>query len=570
MKVNAKNIVVALFDQKLDYISTKPSNAERNKWRPATAILSAKGSPDVINGYILITESTRQHAATRLKPLLNAQISARISKHIPYQDAANKILSQLQDSIEIKPVDYTNIWDIKACKDSLTPILKEIIERYSQEGCTKLNLIISLLGNTAAAKTALYLCAKWLEQQHGGRVVTVRIVKSLNTITASAPPTLWVGTDISSAPNGLLRQGVNTAHPYYAPALDELERVIHTFRNARILITGPTGAGKTELANLIISYMQALHGDIKDSSISVQNVAAISPTLIESELFGHEAGAFTDAKEQHRGIFERSNNGIVFLDEIGELPKHLQAKLLTVLDGTAFTRVGGSEKIESRFLLICGTNKDLRKECNDGNFRTDLFERLNTWHIDVPPLRERPEEDLKRSLQREMGEWNSTKKPQVRFDHGAKDAFLGKAKHYPWNGNFRELHATFMHLALFAKNGLITKQAIEDEFNNKANSNKTESVSTQDDAQIPCIKSSISDSSYNLIDMASLACALDACHKCKTAKEAGEILFSARLDAARKKGTEFNGASSLQRMFAAFGLKAHFRHGAFSIGNLNT
>lgn len=354
---------------------------------------------------------------------------------------------------------------------------------------------------------------------------------------------------------------MGTQHPIYAPALDQLERVIHTFRYAKILITGPTGAGKSELGRLIKAYMQALHKDVTGTNCIHQNVVAINPNLIESELFGHEKGSFSGAVKQHKGIFERADNGIVFLDEIGELPLHLQAKLLTLLDGSPFTRLGGEEEVTSRFLLLCGTNRDLRKECAEGNFRKDLYERLNTWHIDVPALKDRPD-DIERALQRELGEWKTMHKNEVMFAHGARKAFLNKARQCAWEGNFREFHATFLHLALFAGKDGITEQAIEDEFKSKASHDQSETplfVQTSSD------KSNSSESVYDLAEMARLACALDVCHKCKTATEAGERLFAARAESARRKQTGFNGASSLQRIFAQFGLEAHFKNGIFSV-----
>ena len=206
----------------------------------------------------------------------------------------------------------------------------------------------------------------------------------------------------------------------------------------------------------------------------------------------------------------------------------------------------------------------MRKECAEGNFRKDLYERLNAWHIDVPALKDRPD-DFERALQRELEEWKTAHKIEVMPSKSMRKVFLDKAKKCAWEGNFREFHATFLHLALFAGKGGITEQAIEEEFKRKASHDQNGIPSS---VQTPSDKSNSSESVYDLAEMARLACALDVCRKCKTATEAGELLFAARAESARKKQTGFNGASSLQRIFAQFGLEAHFKNGTFSVSSV--
>lgn len=565
-----KNVVIALFDPQLDHIPQCASAKELAKWRPATALLSGKLLP-IVSKYILITPKEHRAAAGRLVPLLEAGIRNIFHDKIRVKDRGkvNSLMSGIENAVQICEIKYDNIWDIKSCSQNLEPILSAAIpigghvakttKTGTDNAIKKPKVIISLLGSTTAARTALYLTAKRLERE-SDRFQLI-LVKRLDYGKPTSSTRLWAGADISSSSNGLLRQGVGTQHPTYATALDQLERVIHTFRDAKILITGPTGAGKSELARLIIDYMQALHSDITPKNCIVQNVAAIAPNLIDSELLGHEQGAFSDAIRRHIGVFERANNGILFLDEIGELPLYLQAKLLTILDGIPFPRVGGEANVTSRFLLLCGTNKDLRKECVEGKFRKDLYERLNTWHIEVPALKDRPD-DIVRALQRELGQWEMVHKKNVMSTRGVREAFLDKAKQCAWEGNFREFHATFLHLALFAGENGITEQAIKEEFNRKT-SLEQEDIYTS--TNMPSDKSDLTGSVYDWAEMARLACALDICRKCKTATEAGEILFAARAESARKKHTGFNGASSLQRIFTQFGLEAHFKNGTFSV-----
>ncbi len=574
--IKIKNaVIVALFDRQLDYIPKSPTTKERTSWHPATELLSTEGLP-IVSKYILITPKEHlvnpkdpqkhQEHVNRLVSLLEDKMRDIIHTRIKDVDKAKVLISRIK--VEPKKVDYDNIWDIKSCTENLNPLLNDILNEFPSykdakprkpQAVPKPTLIISLLGSTTAARTALYLTTRRLERESGR--FQLRLVKYLDDTKPANLTQLWYGADISSTSNGLLRQGVGTQHPTYATELDKLERVIHTFRDAKILITGPTGAGKSELARLIIDYMQALHSNITEENCIVQNVAAVAKDLIDSEFLGHEENAFTDAKKLHRGIFERANNGILLLDEIGELPLHQQAKLLTILDGTPFTRVGGETNVTSRFLLLCGTNKDLRKECDAGRFRKDLYERLNTWCIDVPAIKDRPA-DRERALQRELEVWKTAHKIEVMPSQSTRKAFLDKAKQYDWEGNFREFHATFLHLALFAGKGGITEQAIEDEFRRKTSHYQSERPSS---VPTPSDKSNSSESVYDLAEIARLACALDVCRKCKTATEAGELLFAARAESARRKQTGFNGAASLQRIFAQFGLKAHFKNGTISV-----
>ncbi|MDR2482912.1 MAG: sigma-54 dependent transcriptional regulator [Treponema sp.] len=196
--------------------------------------------------------------------------------------------------------------------------------------------------------------------------------------------------------------------------------------DARILISGENGTGK-ELAARAIHRLSS-----RSSRAFVEiNCAAIPDTLIESELFGHERGAFTDAVSSRRGRFELAHRGTIFLDEIGDMSLSAQAKVLRVIQEQRIERVGGEKTIETDVRVVAASNKDLEAECDEGRFRRDLFFRLNVIPIRVPALRERIE-DLPMLLShflREQGAGN------IRLDAGAQDYLMG----YSWPGNVREL-----------------------------------------------------------------------------------------------------------------------------------
>ena len=203
--------------------------------------------------------------------------------------------------------------------------------------------------------------------------------------------------------------------------------------DANLLITGENGTGKEMLAREI----HRLSGRRQKPMVTV-DMGAVSETLFESELFGHVKGSFTDAHADRPGKFEAANEGTLFLDEIGNLPYHLQAKLLTVLQRRSSVRVGSNTPIPVNIRLICATNRDLEAMVRKGDFREDLLYRINTIHVEIPPLRERPE-DIIPLTEIFLAKYASLYgKPQFALTTDAKE----KLKAHPWYGNIRELEHT--------------------------------------------------------------------------------------------------------------------------------
>ncbi|UCH21192.1 MAG: sigma 54-interacting transcriptional regulator [Deltaproteobacteria bacterium] len=212
--------------------------------------------------------------------------------------------------------------------------------------------------------------------------------------------------------------------------------------DATVLIQGESGTGKELVA-------RALHGQSprKNMPFVVINCSAYPSTLLESELFGHEKGAFTGAIRQKSGRFEQADGGTVFLDEIGEIPPSAQIKLLRVLQSQKFERLGGEQTLAVNLRVLAATNKNLLHEVKSGQFREDLFYRLNVIPIDLPPLRQRPN-DIPRLarhfLSRFAGEQNKT-------IQGVSSEAMLLLLGYPWPGNVRELENTIEHAAVLAK-----------------------------------------------------------------------------------------------------------------------
>jgi two-component system NtrC family response regulator len=221
---------------------------------------------------------------------------------------------------------------------------------------------------------------------------------------------------------------------------------------ATVLVSGESGTGKELVA-------KALHFNSpreKGPFISL-NCAAMPESLLESELFGHEKGAFTGAVSMRKGKFEAADNGTIFLDEIGDMPLLLQAKMLRVLQEKSFERVGGNKTIYSDVRIIAATNRDLKEEVDENRFREDLYYRLNVVHIHLPPLRERVDDipmltsHFVKKYAKQFGQPNLTMVPEA----------LRFLSSLPWEGNVRELENTIERAVILCNGGIIRVEDLQ-------------------------------------------------------------------------------------------------------------
>jgi DNA-binding NtrC family response regulator len=215
---------------------------------------------------------------------------------------------------------------------------------------------------------------------------------------------------------------------------------------ATVLVYGETGTGKELVANAI-----HYNSDRKDKSFIALHCASLSEGVLESELFGHEKGAFTGAMSQRRGRFELADGGSLFLDEVGEMNMHIQIKLLRVLETGRFERVGGETTLESDVRIIAATNKDLEKEIKEGRFREDLYYRLNVINLRLPSLRER-REDIGLLIDRFLLKYATKNKKDIK---GFSPQSVKMLSDYDWPGNVRELENAVERAVVMAKKELI-------------------------------------------------------------------------------------------------------------------
>jgi two-component system nitrogen regulation response regulator NtrX len=252
------------------------------------------------------------------------------------------------------------------------------------------------------------------------------------------------------AENKRLHEQLGHADPLVgtSPAMDELRALIARVAptESRVLITGESGTGK-ELVASAIHRLSARGG----KPFVTVNSAALPRDLVESEMFGHERGAFTGATERRQGRFELADGGTLFLDEVGDLGPEAQAKLLRALESGVVERVGGERPFEVNVRVLAATNKDLKTAVRQGQFRDDLLFRLNVLPIHIPPLRERPE-DVAPLVKHFANRCSARLGRPVRFDAGAVPLLTA----YSWPGNVRELANIVERMAILAASEVIT------------------------------------------------------------------------------------------------------------------
>lgn len=238
-----------------------------------------------------------------------------------------------------------------------------------------------------------------------------------------------------------------------SPLMQSVKQLIQLVAKSDItvLITGESGTGKELAARAIHSLSRR-----KNGPLVALNCGAIPEGIFESEIFGHEKGSFTSAERSRRGYFEMANKGTLFLDEIGEMPLSVQVKILRVLETSRFIKVGGSDEIAVDVRIVAATNKDLEHEVSRGTFRQDLYFRLKAVNINLPPLRDRPE-DIPALVEQFVFEFAARNgRPAPQFDQASIEMLV----HAPWEGNVRELKNFVESLVALSSAKTITVQDV--------------------------------------------------------------------------------------------------------------
>ncbi len=345
-----------------------------------------------------------------------------------------------------------------------------------------------------------------------------------------------------------LKSGIETRNTGFNQLIERIERVaIHSVDP--ILLTGPTGAGKSHLARRIYE-LKKTHRKVAGEFVEV-NCATLRGDAAMSALFGHKRGAFTGATHDRDGLLRTANNGILFLDEVGELGLDEQSMLLRAIEEKRFLPMGSDRETESDFQLICGTNRWLQNEVMSGRFREDLLSRINLWTFRMPGLRDRPE-DIEPNIKYELDRFAERNNTHVTFNKEAMGKFLSFAtsKEALWPANFRDLNAAITRMGTLAPGGRITKKVVDEEITRfRSMWRKSEPIAGENTLikLIGAKKSSVLDR----FEKVQLADVLAVCAESANLSEAGRILFAA----SRIKKRKVNDADRLRKYLARYNIK---------------
>ena len=477
-----------------------------------------------------------------------------------YQEQANKIEQDIVETsphtiINLVPMELQDPWDFEEVYSALF----DWANHYPFDPVNE-EYFVHITTGTHVAQICMFL----LIESH---LIPGKLLQSSPTSRKESPEKgqlHWIDLDLSrydkiaerfqvETSNALnfLKSGIQTRNPKFNQTIAEIERVaIHS--TAPVLIVGPTGAGKSFLARKIFELKKSRH-QITGEFVEV-NCATLRGDSAMSTLFGHKKGAFTGAVDHRAGLLKTADHGVLFLDEIGELGLDEQAMLLKAIEEKKFLPVGADREINSNFQLIAGTNRDLREEVMLGNFREDLFARINLWTYPLPGLCDRPE-DIEPSLDYLLTLSAKDNGHTTRFNKEAKARFLSFAtsKNALWRGNFRDLTATVTRMTTLAQNGRITLELVEAEIVRLEwlwHKHLQQPKSTDHSQALIDIIGQEAFDALDLFDQLQLSSIISICQASKNMAEAGRKLF----DQTRLQKTNHNDSDRLRKYLQKFGI----------------
>jgi transcriptional regulatory protein RtcR len=348
-----------------------------------------------------------------------------------------------------------------------------------------------------------------------------------------------------------LKSGIPTRNARFNALIEEVERVAVRSR-APVLFIGPTGAGKSFLARRMYELKKARH-QLQGPFVEV-NCATLHGDGAASTLFGHKKGSFTGAAADRAGLLRTAHQGLLFLDEIGELGLDEQAMLLKAIEEKRFFPVGADREVESDFQLVAGTNRDLRIEVAGGRFRDDLFARINLWTYDLPGLAQRPE-DIEPNVEHLLALSAQDTGHAARFATEAKARYLrfAQSSDARWSGNFRDLSASVTRLATLADGGRISLELVEAEIKRlcwlwqRADAGGSGQRGAVD---LSALMGEEACAALDLFDRMQLMAVIEVCRGARTLSEAGRRLF----DVSREQRAVVNDADRLRKYLQKYGL----------------
>lgn len=349
-----------------------------------------------------------------------------------------------------------------------------------------------------------------------------------------------------------LKQGIDTKNAAFNKLIETIERVA-VRSSSPILLTGPTGAGKSQLAEQIY-LLKKQSGKVKGAFVAV-NCATLGGDLAKSALFGHKKGAYSGAGADHDGFLKEADGGIVFLDEIGELPLEAQAMLLKAIEEKSFRPLGAAKDEHSDFQLICGTNRDLAVDVADKRFRADLLSRINLWSFTLPGLAER-REDIEPNLVYELARFSEKSGKHISFSKEARKRFMDFAldPSNSWPGNFRDLNAMIVRMATLSDGGRITEEVVADEIERSSPGARRGAASAEvagGGMDLATLLGRDYAARFDDFDLVQFAHVAAVCRASDTAADAAKRLFAV----SRRSKKSNNDSDRLTKYLSRFGVK---------------
>jgi len=502
------------------------SNAERwNRWRPTVSVFQQEDFS--LDRFHLIYGQRFKSTATTVK----------------------KDIAMLAPEVEVidHVFDFNNPWDLEEVYEKLLDLMEAQDLDPDKE-----DLYFHITTGTHIAQICIFLLTE--SRKFPGRLLQTGIdrhdsrsnVGSVTVIDLDLSRYDRIASRFrreSLSDTEFLKSGIATRNATFNALISQIERVSIRSREP-ILLMGPTGAGKSQLARRIYELRVQRIG-MKGQFVEV-NCATLRGDQALSHLFGHVKGSYTGALQDRKGLLKQADQGMVFLDEIGELGLDEQAMLLHAIEEKTFLPLGADVETESNFALICGTNRDLSLEVARGTFRDDLLARINLWTFQLPGLRERPE-DIAPNLQYELDAYEQDSGRRVTFNKEALDEFLQWAESPSalWKANFRDLNGTVKRLSALAPAARITVDDVRQEIGRLEGQWRPKAAAGSGPNLIPDTVGEV-----DLFDQFQLIGVISVCRKTATLAEAGRELFAY----SRTQKASSNDSDRLKKYLARFGL----------------